>query len=139
LNVLVDTSVWSLSLRRSDADLSPAERSIVTELKELIAEGRARLMGIVRQEILSGIRNPEQFEKLRSLLRSFPDIPINTSDYEAAAQSSNQCRSRGVTVSMVDALICATASIRGWSIFSTDADFEHHARILPIQLHVPRV
>jgi predicted nucleic acid-binding protein len=138
LNSLVDTSVWSLSLRRTAHDLNPAERSIVRELTELIAEGRAQLIGLIRQEILSGIRNPAQFEKLRLLLRAFPDAVIDTPDYEAAAQAGNQCKSRGVTVSMVDALICAVALNRGWTIFTTDADFEHHARILSIKLHAPR-
>jgi predicted nucleic acid-binding protein len=139
LNVLVDTSVWSLSLRRSRGDLSVVERSLVAELTELIAEGRACLMGIVRQEILSGIRNPAQFEILKALLRTFPDVLIDTVEYEAAALASNQCRKRGVNVTVVDTLICATAAARGWAIFTADADFEHHARILPIQLHVPRM
>jgi predicted nucleic acid-binding protein len=138
LNVLVDTSVWSLSLRRSRAHLNPVESLAVEELKELIVADRARMMGVVRQEILSGIRNPEQFEKLRVFLRSFVDVPTDTSDFEAAAQMSNQCRGKGITVSIVDALICATASLRGWPIFTTDTDFEHLARVLPIKLHAPR-
>jgi predicted nucleic acid-binding protein len=135
LNVLVDTSVWSLSLRRKARELNPAERSIVVELTELIAEGRARLMGLVRQELLSGVRNPAQFETLRTLLRAFPDVGVETSDHEFAAQASNQCRSKGVTVSLVDALICAVANARDWTIFTTDQDFEHHASILPVKLH----
>ncbi len=138
MNVLVDTSVWSLSLRRAKTHLNTAERAIVSELRELVGEGRARLMGIVRQEILSGVRNPAQFDKLKQLLRSFPDVPIGTSDHEAAAHSSNQCRNKGITVSLVDALICATALTRSWSIFTVDADFEHHASVLPIKLHTPR-
>lgn len=138
MNVLVDTSVWSLSLRRNPRDLNPAERSIVVELTELIADGRARLMGLVRQELLSGVRSPGQFEALRTLLRAFPDVDVETSDYEFAAQASNRCKSKGVTVSLVDALIGAVANARGWTIFTTDQDFEHHASILPVELHTRR-
>ena len=138
MNVLVDTSVWSLSLRRNRRDLNPAERSIVLELTELIAEGRARLMGLMRQELLSGVRNPAQFEMLRTSLRAFPDVDVETSDYEFAAQASNQCKSKGVTVSLVDALICAVANARDWTIFTTDQDFEHHASILSVKLHTVR-
>ncbi len=108
------------------------------ELTELVTEGRARLIGLIRQEILSGIRNPAQFEKLRLMLRAFPDTVIDTSDYEGAALASNQCKTKGVTVSMVDALICVVAMNRGWTIFTTDTDFEHHARILSVKLHAPR-
>ena len=138
MNVLVDTSVWSLSLRRNPRDLNPVERSIVVELTELIAEGRARLMGLVRQELLSGVRNSPQFEMLRTVLRAFPDVDVETSDYELAARASNQCKSKGVTVSLVDALICAVANARGWTIFTTDQDFENHPGILPVKLYTMR-
>jgi hypothetical protein len=50
-----DTSVWSLALRRKNESLSTNERFLVTELSELIREGRARMIGLVRQELLSGV------------------------------------------------------------------------------------
>jgi predicted nucleic acid-binding protein len=118
--------------------LNLVERLVVAELTELIAEDRVRLIGLVRQKALSGIRHPAQFEKLRALLRAFPDVVIDTSDYETAAQASNRCKDRGVTVSVVDALICAVALNRDWTIFTTDSDFERHADILSITLHTPR-
>ena len=55
MNILVDTSVWSLALRRKTESLNATERFLVAELSELIREGRARLVGLVRQELLSGI------------------------------------------------------------------------------------
>ncbi|HTU35302.1 MAG TPA: PIN domain-containing protein [Candidatus Acidoferrum sp.] len=138
MNILIDTSVWSLALRRKSADLSATERLVVAELSELIGEGRARIIGLVRQELLSGIKAPAQFEKLRSALIPFPDEPVETSDHEAAAKASNDCRAKGVVVSIVDVLICAIALRRGWHIFTTDPDFRHYARILPIKWHAPR-
>ena len=55
MNVLVDTSVWSLALRRKRETLGDNERVLVRELSELIREGRAKVVGLVRQELLSGI------------------------------------------------------------------------------------
>jgi predicted nucleic acid-binding protein len=138
VNVLVDTSVWSLALRRKAQDLSGAERSTVDELAELVREGRARMMGLIRQELLSGIKTSAQYEKLRITLMSFPDEPIDTSDYEAAAKASNDCKAKGIIVSVVDVLICSIAMSRRWSIFTTDPDFANYARVLTIKLHVPR-
>jgi predicted nucleic acid-binding protein len=138
VNVLVDTSIWSLALRRRARDLSAPEQAAVAELGELIREGRARMIGLVRQELLSGIRTEAQFEKLRGILRSFDDEPVDTSDYEAAAVASNKCRSKGVAVSVADMLICAIALSRGWSIFTTDPDFRNYARILGMNLHGTR-
>jgi predicted nucleic acid-binding protein len=138
VNVLVDTSVWSLALRRGPHDLSPTERALVAELAELINEGRAKIIGIVRQELLSGIKNPRQLANLQEVLRSFPDEPATTSDYEAAAAAGNQCRSKGLAVSAPDMLICAVAQARGWAIFSTDPDFNRYAVVLGMKPHVPR-
>jgi len=138
VNVLVDTSVWSLALRRRAQDLSPAEATAVAELSELILEGRARIIGLIRQELLSGIKTAAQYETLRGALRPFPDERVSTEDYEAAAKASNECRAKGVVVSVADILICATALRRHWAIFTTDPDFKNYARILPIKLHAPR-
>jgi predicted nucleic acid-binding protein len=138
MNVLVDTSVWSLALRRKNAGLATNERSIVTELSELIREGRAQLLGLVRQELLSGIKATEQYEKLRLYLRSFPDEVVDTSDYEEAAKAGNRCRGRGVAVSIVDVLLCAVAVKREWAIFTTDPDFLNYAKVLPLRIHLPR-
>jgi predicted nucleic acid-binding protein len=111
---------------------------LVREISELINEGRARILAVVRQELLSGIKTTEQFEKLRITLRSFPDEPLDAADYEAAARASNVCRSKGITVSAVDALICAVGTTRDGSIFTTDPDFRNYATFLPIRLHTPR-
>lgn len=138
MNVLVDTSIWSLALRRKARDLNPMERAAVAELTNLIQEWRARIIGVVRQELLSGIKTPSQYEKLRDVLRSFPDEPVTTADYEAAAKAGNDCRARGVAVSVSDILICAIAISRDWSIFAADPDFQSYARVLPLKLHPPR-
>jgi len=138
VNVLVDTSIWSLALRRKAHDLNPAERAAVAEPTSLIQEARARIIGLVRQELLSGIKTSSQYEKLRGVLRSFPDEPVATADYEAAAKASNECRARGVAVSISDILICSIAIARDWSIFATDPDFKSYAKILPLKLHTPR-
>lgn len=138
MNILIDTSIWSLALRRKAQDLSTTEKVLVGELTELVREGRARILGVVRQELLSGIKVPEQYERLRRTLRSFPDEVVETVDYELAAKSSNECRSKGIAVSIVDALICAISSTHDCSIFTIDPDFKNYASVLPIQLHTPR-
>ena len=138
MNALVDTTIWSLALRRKRDDLNVTEKSTVLELSDLIKEGRARIIGPIRQELLSGIKNLSQFEKIRAALRAFGDAIIETSDYEAAAKANNECRARGVGVTAVDILICAVALRRQWAVFSTDPDFERYASVLPISLHKPR-
>jgi predicted nucleic acid-binding protein len=135
LNVLVDTAVWSVALRRDDRNLNPQQHRVLTSLQELILKNQAELLAPVRQELLSGIREPLQFERVRRALRAYPDIPLATEDFEEAARMSNVCRAKGIAGSGVDHLICATAARREWSIFTLDQDFAQYARVLPIKLH----
>ena len=138
MKVLIDTSVWSLALRRKSEALAAEEKLIVAELTELIREGRAAIIGLIRQELLSGVKTNEQYEKLREHLRSFPDEAVGTADYEDAARFSNQCRAKGIAVFVVDILLCAVAMNRSWIIFTTDPDFTMYKKVLPVQLHRPR-
>ncbi|MFZ0333781.1 MAG: PIN domain-containing protein [Candidatus Acidiferrales bacterium] len=138
MNILVDTSAWSLALRRKKESLSANEKSLVADLSELIREGRVRVIGLVRQELLSGIKTTEQYEKLRVYLRAFPDEVIDTLDYEEAAKAGNRCRAKGVVGSIVDILLCAVAIRRGWAILTTDPDFSDYARVLPLSIHALR-
>jgi predicted nucleic acid-binding protein len=135
MSVLVDTSVWSLALRRRPRDLSNGERAVVREFTGLVHDGRARIIGLIRQEVLSGIKTSSQFEELRQTLSAFRDEPVDTADHEAAAKAGNDCRTKGIAVSLVDILICAIAQRRGLAIFSTDPDFKNYARVLPLKLH----
>jgi len=135
MTVLVDTPVWSLALRRKSADLNARERALTGALAELIREGRVSMMGAIRQELLSGIREEERFQRLRNYLRAFEEPGIEILDYEEAARMHNLCRGRGVAGSAVDFLICAVAQRRGWHIFTTDRDFERYGRVLGLKLY----
>ncbi|MEG3900147.1 MULTISPECIES: type II toxin-antitoxin system VapC family toxin [unclassified Microcoleus] len=131
MNVLVDSSVWSLTLRRNTTNDAI---SIVNVLRDLIADGRVVLLGAIRQEVLSGVRYKEQFARLREYLRAFPDLELTTEDYELAAEFFNTCRSNGVQGSNTDFLLCAVAHRRGYSIFTTDKDFDNFRSHIPVVL-----
>jgi len=127
MKVLVDTSVWSLALRRKERN------EIADRLTALILESLVVLIGPVRQELLSGIPDQNVFHQLKSKLQSFEDLPITTQDYETAAEFFNTCRANGVQGSHIDFLICAVASNHDLLIFTTDQDFQHYAKHLPIR------
>jgi predicted nucleic acid-binding protein len=133
--VLVDTPIWSLALRRKGADLNPREQRLTDALRELIQDGRAQLVGPVRQELLSGIREESGVKKLCDQLRAFEQVPLDAADYEEAAHLNNQCRARGIAGSAIDLLICATALRRNWQIFTADRDFSRYAMVLPLKLY----
>ena len=130
--VLVDTSVWSQALRRKN----PPPDAATAELARLIDAGDALIAGPIRQELLSGVASPAQFKLLSERLQAFPDLPLETQDYERAAHGFNQCRARGVQGSNTDYLICALALRLDLPVFSADRDFSRYAYILRVRLHM---
>jgi predicted nucleic acid-binding protein len=134
MQVIVDTSVWSLVLRRSAVPADAVQQAAIAALKDLIADARAMLIGPVRQELLCGIKDPVQFERLRSALAAFPDETLTTQDYECAAEFFNSCRAHGLQGSNTDFLICAVAAQRKLPIFSLDQDFTHFQKCVPLEL-----
>ncbi len=138
MNILVDTSIWSLALRHKPQQKKKQDDPKVAELAELIDEGRAVLIGPVRQEILSGISSPSQCLLLKEMLRAFDDLSLNTEDYEMAAEFFNKCRKKGIQGSHIDFLICSIAKNHSLAIFTNDQDFHNYSRILNIELHKPR-
>ncbi len=131
MKVLADTPVWSAAFRCSE-EPGTALRG---EMEWLVANGAVAIMGLIRQELLSGIKQFKQVEQVRDALRSFPDIPLLTEDFETAALYFNLCRSKGVQGSMTDYLICAVAVRQDMEIYTTDGDFRHYRKHLPIALY----
>ena len=132
--VLVDTPVWWLALRRRPTNLSSQEQRLTAILAELVREGRIRLLGSTRQEVLSGIREQAAFNRIREALRAFEDVPVTSNDFEEAARISNECRRSGIASTSTDMLLCAVALSQNWQILTTDLDFPQYAKIVPIQM-----
>lgn len=129
--VLVDTCVWSIALR----GVAAADTDVVTELTQLIDDNQVKIIGAIRQELLSGYSDKQSYEKLRAKLQYFPNEPTLDVDYEAAAEYSNFCRAKGVQGSHTDYLICAVAIRAKLKIFTTDKDFDNYSKHLPLSLY----
>lgn len=128
--VLVDTSVWSSFLRRK----IKSSNVPVETLRHLIANNQVCLTGIVRQEILSGIREQAQYNKIADILNGFPDLLATSEDHTLASLFYNTCRSKGIQGSHIDYLICAQAVNGTMAILTEDTDFKEYAKYLPIDL-----
>ena len=129
MRVLVDTCVWSAVLRYRNPDAE-----LTSRLKELINDGRVCLIGPIRQEILSGVPDHRQFNKLKDILSAFEDIVLKKEHFEKAAAFSTICRSPRIHSSTTDFLICAAASLENLIIFTTDNDFENYRKHLSLNI-----
>jgi len=131
MKCIVDTCVWSLGLRRRDVSrLNSEEKRLLSELTSAIQVSHAAIIGPVRQEILSGIRDPAQFKKTRGLLEPFADEAMFPGDFVEAARLFNLCRDHGVHCGPVDILICAVAARLGYGILTSDTGLSRCVEVL---------
>lgn len=125
--ILIDSSVW-ISVFRSP-------KSEVALAVERIAGDDAATCGIVMQEVLQGVRPPHYVEAVRQSLSRHYYLETPPEVYVKAADYMRRCRSHGISLPTVDALIGAIASHHGARLWSLDDDFVRAARVLPIRLY----
>ena len=133
MKVIVDTDVWSEAFRKKGP-----RSEYVDELHSLIEEGRVQLVGVVRMEILCGIRSEKTFEYLKDRLTAFPDRKLDSGIFVTAAQFLNLCRSKGIQGSNNDFIVCAGSVHWKYPILSKDKDYLNYRKSLPIEILRPR-
>lgn len=131
--IACDTSALSHFLRRS----TDTESDVALNVEKLIDSNELALFGIVRQELLSGIKLPTHFERIDLTTRALPLFCADDEDHTTAAKFFYACRSKGIQGSPIDFLICSMAVRRKFLIYTTDPDFELYEPIIPIELYRP--
>ena len=131
MRVLVDTSVWSLSLRKG----GPAKHPAVEKLAALLrANEDVVLTGLILQEILQGFRSDVAFRNVLRHLEPFPLLELDRRSCVAAASLHRRCAARGVSVTTVDCQIATAAIHYDCVLLSADRDFERIARLSDLKL-----
>ena len=131
MTLFVDTSVWSLAFRRDSAQEEPEVRRLREALSGMEP---VHSTGIVLQELLQGFRGPKAKAQI---VERFSEIALITpcrNDYIDAAGLRNRCRSHGVQVGTIDALLAQICVQHSLVMLSTDRDFAHVARWTPLKL-----
>ena len=130
MNVLVDTSVWSIALRRDQ----PSPGRELEALRAAIERGEVCLLGVVLQEVLQGFTSLERTRRLVEDLAAFPLLSLHRGDYVYAAEIRNKSRAKGLAISTINAQIAAAAINHRCALLTLDRDFAGVARHFPLQL-----
>ena len=121
MNLVVDTSVWSLVLRRAHVtETHPLVRAFRRHIE---AGDEIVLGGSILQEILDGLRERRDLERLVRYLAPFPLLALERGTYVAAAELRQRCRSRGIQAGPIDCLIAAACIEHGLPLLTADQDF----------------
>ncbi len=135
MTLFVDTSVWSLAFRRD----TPSEIAETAALTQALSGGvQVMTTGLVLQEVLQGMAGPKQRAALIERFSSLTFLIPDKADHIEAAGLRNVCRSAGVQVGTVDALLAQLCIRHRLAMLTADQDFYHMARHVPLRLSLPR-
>ncbi len=131
MTLFVDTSVWSLALRRD----SIPELSEVLELRRALNGGDVVVTtGIVLQELLQGFLGPRAGKEIVERFSALPMIVPDRQDHIDAAELRNSCRKKGVQLGTIDALLARLCIRYDMHMLTTDRDFALEAKHCPLEL-----
>jgi predicted nucleic acid-binding protein len=131
MTLLVDTSVWSLALRR-DVEATEPE---VLELKDaLFGSDVVVTTGLVLQELLQGFSGAKAQAQIVERFAALPLLQPDREDHIHAASLRNACRKHGVQVGTIDALLAQLCIRYDLTLLTTDQDFTHAAKHCPLRV-----
>jgi predicted nucleic acid-binding protein len=131
MTLFVDTSVWSLALRRDVPDPTPEVHALTDAL-----QGGDMLVttGLVLQELLQGFSGPKARQDIISRFSALPLIVPDRSDHIEAAELRNTCRRKGLQLGTIDALFAQLCRRRGLTMLTTDRDLHQVARLIGLRI-----
>lgn len=131
MSLFVDTSVWSLALRR---DAPPASARVLALVRALEAGEPVVTTGLVLQELLQGFSGPRDRQAILDRFAALPLIVPDRQDHVEAAELRNSCRRRGVQIGTIDALLARLCIRNELTMLTTDEDFQRVARLSALKL-----
>ena len=131
MSLFVDTSVWSLMLRRDPPAEVPQVRALVRALE---TGERVVTTGLVLQELLQGFSGPRARDQIVARFAAFPLLAPDREDHIAAATLRNLCRKRGVQIGTIDALLAQLCVRHELTLLSADEDFSHMKKHCALRL-----
>jgi predicted nucleic acid-binding protein len=131
MSLLVDTSVWSLALRRDVMQPGPEVAALRAALER---NEPLFLTGLILQELLQGFAGPKAREQIIERLAALPLLVPDRRDHIEAAELRNRCRRAGVQIGTIDAILGQLCIRHGLKLLTADTDFRYMARETDLRL-----
>jgi predicted nucleic acid-binding protein len=132
--IYLDTSVLSMVFRRVKSGATP--HAVVGVFSDLVRrDEEMRVPGVVYQELLSGVRTDEAFQRLEQVLGGFRIVLADIETHRRAAQVRSFCQSGGISAASFDCLVAAHSLVKDAELFTLDDDFKHMAPLVGLKLY----
>ena len=123
---LVDTSAWILALRKSYLPV------VKDRIDHLLKEDTVLTTGIIKLELLGGVKTQKEFNRLKSRLDVLEEVQMDESLLNSAYTFAFDLRRAGLTIPSTDILIAACAMEAQAILIHADAHFDLIAGQFPL-------
>jgi predicted nucleic acid-binding protein len=118
--ILVDTSVLIDAIRTGDPKITA-----------LLRTHAAAACGVVRAELLHGVRSAADRRNTLALLATLGSVPTPEAVWDTVGDHLHSLRTKGVTVPFADAILTTLAIVNGVELWTRDAHFGLIQKVLP--------
>lgn len=132
--MLVDTSVWSLALRRDGHSDDP---TVAVLAEALDGTGQVFTTGLILQELLQGFHGPRSRKRIIDRFSALPFLIPDRTDHIDGAQLRNRCRRKGLQLGTIDALLAQLCVRHDLLMLTTDQDFSRAAPVGGLRVWEP--
>lgn len=116
--VLIDASAWIFALRKKPL------LSLKDRVDHLLGMDIVFTFGMIRLEILGGVKTRGEFDRLKNRLEALNEIPADAELWERASKLAFDLKRKGLTIPYTDILI-ASAAIKSKAILlHADSHFD---------------
>jgi hypothetical protein len=120
--VLIDTCAWIDFFKSKNGQLGD-------QVAALIESNQATVTGMITAELLQGVTQEKESQRLKLLLRSIHYLPTEDNDWVTVGMFAQQLRAKGLTLPLTDVLIAVIAQRHAIPVLTLDKHFQH----LPVE------
>lgn len=128
-NIFADTSAWIASFRVG------GNLALKEYLRTSLDLDRLVTTNIVILELLQGCKTRREYEVLKARMDVLPLYLVNENTWSIAYETEYSLRRKGITVPIVDILICSIALEHGLNIVHHD----EHIKVVARELDIPSI
>jgi predicted nucleic acid-binding protein len=121
MNVIIDSSVYISWLR--------TQQHIPALLRPWIVRGECFMNGIIRVEVLRGVINARQRDRMAEIFDVMNEAPLHSTFWRRVAQLAWNMDRIGVTLPLPDLAIAQTAIDCNATVITQDQHFRHIPKI----------
>ncbi len=128
--ILVDTNIWIQAFNRHASDVTAA-------LSVYVLDKQACMTGVIRAELLSGVRNESEYHFLENRLLPVPVLEGYPALWDDVARARFRLARLGIQAGLMDLSIACHALHHHTPLWTRDQQFNTIHNVVPFKVFQP--